>query len=74
MAKISGINIADAVVPFTTDDTFATHYSKYGNGGWMEVSTTTERDAIPAARREAGMAVYVTGTSKLYILGSNLTT
>lgn len=74
MANIPGINLADAVVPFTTDDDFATHYAKYGNGGWREVATIAERDAIPTARREAGMAVYVTGVSKLYILNSNLTT
>jgi len=34
MANISGTNLAAPVVPFTTEDIYATHYAKYGNGGW----------------------------------------
>lgn len=70
MAAISGTNVAAKIVPFTTDDTFATHVSQYGQGGWHEVATTTARDAIPDDRLELGMAVYVTGESKLYILSA----
>ena len=61
MADILGTNVAAAIVPFSTEDTFATHYAKYGNGGWREVSTIEEMNAISTARREEGMAVYVTG-------------
>ncbi len=74
MAAISGTNVAAKIVPFTTDDKFATHVSTYGQGGWHEVETDADRDAIPTDRRIAGMAVYVTGTKKLYILGTDLTT
>ena len=58
MAKILGTNVAAAVVPFDTNDEFPTHYSEYGKGGWREVSTIGVRDAIPADRRNIGMAVY----------------
>lgn len=74
MAKILGTNVAARIVPFTTDDTFATHEAKYGQGGWQEVATINDRDAITSARREAGMAVYVVATSKVYILANDLTT
>lgn len=68
MANISGTNLAAGIAPFTTEDSYATHYAEYGKGGWHSVSTTDERDAIPAQRREEGMAVYVTSEKNLYIL------
>ncbi len=74
MANINGTNLAASVVPFTTEDQYATHQAKYGQGGWQEVATISDRDAITAARREAGMAVYVLATNKVYILGNDLTT
>lgn len=74
MVEIKGTNLAAKIVPFTTDDQFATHEAKYGQGGWREVATIEERDAITEQRREAGMAVYVTSEKKLYILNSDLVT
>lgn len=74
MVAINGTNLAAKIVPFTTDDQFATHEAKYGQGGWREVATIAERDAITEQRREAGMAVYVTSESKLYILNNDLLT
>lgn len=68
MSNISGTNLAAGIAPFTTEDSYATHYAEYGKGGWHSVSTTTERDAIPSQRREEGMAVYVTSEKNLYIL------
>ena len=68
MSKILGTNVASAVVPFTTDDRYPTHFSKYGNGGWVEVATIEERDAIHKERRAKGMAALVEETGKLYIL------
>ena len=68
MANISGTNVAAAIAPFTTEDKFPTHYSKYGAGGWHEVETEAERDLIPEERRVAGMAVYVVENGKLYFL------
>lgn len=66
--KLSGINIITGIVPGTDEDTFPTHHSRYGRGGWHEVSTTEERDAIPEDRRAIGMAVHVTANGKTYIL------
>ena len=74
MANISGTNLAAAIVPFTTEDKFATHLSKYGKGGWREVTSSSELDTITADRREAGMAVYVTSEKSVYILSDDLTT
>lgn len=73
MAELSGTNLAGSIVPFTTDDTFATHLAKFGKGGWRSVADTAERDGITADRREAGMAVYVVAEKKLYILADDLT-
>ena len=73
MASIAGTNLAAPVVPFTTDDFYPTHKAQYGQGGWHEVASIADRDAIPAARREAGMSVYVTAEQKLYILQDDLT-
>lgn len=74
MASISGTNVAAKIVPFTTEDQFATHVSTYGQGGWHEVADNTARDAISADRKIAGMAVFVTSDKKLYTLNADLTT
>lgn len=68
MSKILGTNVASAVVPFTTDDRYPTHFSKYGNGGWKEVESITERDLIPKERRSVGMAVLVNEIGRLFVL------
>ena len=67
MANISGTNLAAGIVPFTTEDTYATHTSTYGKGGWHEATTTAERDAIPADRLTDGMACFVLEEGKLYV-------
>lgn len=74
MANLSGTNVAAAIMPFTTEDTYPTHVDLYGKGGFRVVATTAERDAIPAARRTAGMVVKVTADGKEYELNADLTT
>lgn len=74
MAKIPGLNISAPVVPSQDSDTYPSHYAQYGQGGWREVADITARNAIPATRREAGMAVFVTAENTLYILNNDLTT
>ena len=74
MAKIPGLNIPAPVVPKQDSDEYPSHRAKYGHGGWREVSTIAERDAITSERREAGMAVYVTDVDKIYILNLDLVT
>ena len=73
MASYSGTVLSAPIVVGTDLDKFPTHKSEFGKGGWREVADTTERDAIPAERRTAGMAVYVKSDSKVYILDANIT-
>lgn len=56
---IRGTNIADPIVPFTSDDNYPTHLAKFGKGGFRTVETIEERNSIPLERREPGMLVYV---------------
>ena len=74
MAGIPGTNVVAPVVPLDTADVHPTHEALYGKGGYRTVATTVERDAIPAARREAGMLVFVAADSQRYRLGTDLTT
>lgn len=74
MSNLSGTNLSARIVPFTTEDQYATHLAKYGQGGWHEVSNIQERDSITLDRLEVGMAVYVVSESSLYILDSLNTT
>lgn len=68
MADIQGTNLAAGIAPFTTEDTFATHYAIYGHGGWREVDTIAERNAIPTDRQSVGMVVYVAADDTSYQL------
>jgi len=72
MALIPGTNLAAPIVPFDTSDTFPTHDSIYGLGGWREItpvvvagSMQTDAQAlaaIPAPRVREGMVVHVLGS------------
>ncbi len=68
MASIPGINVAAAIAPFDTADNQASHRALYGQGGLRTVADVTERNAIPSARLEEGMRVYVQSDSKTYVL------
>lgn len=57
--NIKGTNVTSAIVPFTDQDRYPTHYAKYGKGGYRSVQTIAERDAIPQERLEEGMVVWV---------------
>src|ERR1051326_1647112 len=63
MSNIPGTNIAAEIAPFTTADNYPTHDSQFGLGGWHEVATIADRDAIPAERKRAGMVCNVTTPS-----------
>lgn len=67
MSDLKGTNIAAPVVPFTDQDIYPTHDSLYGRGGWREVDTIEERDAIPAARLRNGCVCYVGETELPYL-------
>ena len=74
MAEIPGsVPLTGKVAPTDTTDTFATHVDIYGEGGYMTVANTTERDAITTERRKQGMAVFVNSTNEMYILQDGVT-
>ena len=64
MEKLKGFNISGTVVPFTSEDTYATHDEEYGRGGYRTVNTISEMNAIPSDRRKEGMLVNVIGGDK----------
>lgn len=73
MANLIGTNIAAPIVPHTTNDTYPTHDSIYGKGGYREVATIQELYNIPPARRSDGMLVYVQENKTIYKLNGALT-
>ncbi|MBR2246969.1 MAG: hypothetical protein IJ880_08100 [Bacilli bacterium] len=73
MANLKGVNIPSTIVPFTTDDTYATHEAIFGKGGFRSVRTIIDRDNIPQARREPGMLVYVINEDITYKLNDGNT-
>jgi hypothetical protein len=74
MADIpGGIKVTSFISPTDDTDTFPTHSSIYGQGGWTETASTTTRDAITTDRRSEGMAVFVKNTNTLYVLQGGIT-
>ncbi len=71
MSELKGTNIAATIVPYTGDDAYPTHDSRYGLGGYKEVSTLAERDSIPSARLREGCKVYVVSENKEYVYKGN---
>jgi hypothetical protein len=55
------VNVAATVVPFDTQDSFATHDPVYGIGGWREVPSYADLSTIPTPRLREGMVVHVMG-------------
>lgn len=78
-SPIQGTQIIAPIVPFNTDDIYATHDEIYGKGGFRSVTNLTERDAIKELRRKNLMLVGVaynstsgtSGYSKVYQLWLN---
>ena len=66
MANLNGTNVVSTVMPFTTEDTYATHVDIYGKGGYVAFATEAEKDAFSSARKKAGMLCYVVATGKTY--------
>ena len=60
---IKGTNVFGPVVPFNTDDIYASHKATYGQGGWRTAKNLTERNAILFDRREDLMIVAVEDNS-----------
>jgi hypothetical protein len=75
MPILAGTNVLAKLVPFSENDTYATHDDFYGAGGLKAgITNALARLAIPAARRKAGMIVYQQDTDDYYKLESDLVT
>lgn len=68
--ELNGTRVCSTVVPFTADDTYATHDEQYGKGGYRTVDSIDERNSIPYARRTVGMLVNVTNVG-IFKLATN---
>ncbi len=69
MSDITGtVRVTGRITPTNTDDTFATHDAIYGRGGFRNVATIAERNAITEDRRVAGMVVGVDADGTYYSL------
>lgn len=65
------IEIISDLVP-KNGENFPTHSDIYGKGGFMAVSTLSDRDTIPALRRKVGMVVNVVEEGVAYQLDSDM--
>lgn len=62
MAALGGTTVISPIRPPDSADNYPTHEAIFGKGGLRSVPNIAARDAIPAARREAGM-VAIVGTA-----------
>jgi len=82
----SGTLLASPIVRGSSGDTYGTHHSILGVGGFMEVKTIAERDLIPinsisglyydgisSGQRRLGMLVYVVEDNNVYQLNIDYT-
>lgn len=73
---ISGtVTVSGIVAPTATSDTYPVTDPKYGLGGLRKITGTAgdTLSDIPSARREEGMIVYDSNTSKYYKLVGGIT-
>jgi len=63
-----GVRLTGCITPNDTTDTYPTHDSQYGKGGYREVQTIEDRNNITLDRRKLGMLVYVIDEDKTYRL------
>jgi hypothetical protein len=68
MAIAGTVQITGLMAPTFSGDTYPVTDTFYGLDGLRNVGTTTERNAIPADRRRAGMMVGLSGGTKYYKL------
>jgi len=87
MAYWAGTLLASPIVRGSSGDTYGTHHSILGVGGYMEVNTIAERNAIPidnvnlighdgisSGQRRMGMLVFVYEDNTIYQLHVELST
>ncbi len=68
------VKVLGKIEPNGPADTYPTHVDSLGKGGLMAVGSWQERNAIPLARRKAGMLVRVKSAmvDSTYTIGGNL--
>lgn len=71
MTNIPGTNLSAGIVPFTSDDTYPTHYAMYGKGGHRTVQSIVNRNSIPTTLKEEGMTVFVLDDNTKYTWKKN---
>lgn len=64
--------IFDLLTPLDVRDTYSITDPIFQKGGWREVLTITERNAITEERRRPGMFVFVVSEKTLYVLGEDI--
>jgi hypothetical protein len=62
------VRVTGKFAPSDTTDTYPTHDSQYGKGGYHQVADAAARLAIPAARRTADMLVRQADTAAFWTL------
>jgi|GEM_PF-4641463 len=74
LALNAQVKVLGKIEPNGSTDTYPTHVDSLGKGGLMAVSSWQERNAIPLARRKAGMLVRVKSATvdSTYTIGGNL--
>jgi hypothetical protein len=73
MSALNGVKITGTIVPTDTTDTYPTHDSQYGKGGYISVTDITSRDNISSFRRTEGMLVWVISEGNFYRLSGGIT-
>lgn len=71
---VPGVRVTDSIVPSDSADEYPTHQAAFGKGGMRSVADLSERDAIPAQRRELGMVVWVRSEGRMYQLAGSTNT
>lgn len=73
MAILGSVPVTGFVAPTDPSDTYPSHDSYYGKGGYREVVDLVDRDSIPEQRRTVGMLVFVQSTDQIYKLSNGIT-
>lgn len=72
MASIpNSVRVTGFIAPTDSNDTYPVTDPQYQKGGWRQVATLAERDAISLQRRTKGMVVFVVDEKVSYGLFSN---
>lgn len=74
MAIEGTVPVTGPIAPTSELDIFASHEEQWGRGGYRTVANATERNAIPALRRKAGMLVRTEDDGNYWRLDPDLTT